>query len=226
MLEIRGCCRKFPQSASCLLWLSVYRFRVYQIDFGNILVPSSLQYPRPQKINALSTLDHGVKSDRIVVVDAQTFLIPNFHYDGSAPGGYNYRAPETNGRITHFNSDLHTRGREAPPQHSDSSSSGNHRQIEQSPRRNEGFDSSRSGEHDQHNNRAGQYQVTREFHRGQSNVSPGVGFQSSNANFRSHGGSSGRANPAREFDISEPHSNIRNSNQLSAQELALRHFQG
>lgn len=56
-------------------------------------MPQSLQYPRPQKINALKTLDHGVKSDRIVVVDAQTFLIPNFHYDGAAPGGYNNKAP-------------------------------------------------------------------------------------------------------------------------------------
>ena len=29
---------------------------------------------------------HQVSSDRIYVVDAQTFLLPNFTYDGAAPG--------------------------------------------------------------------------------------------------------------------------------------------
>ncbi|KAA0195330.1 hypothetical protein HAZT_HAZT002924 [Hyalella azteca] len=65
-------------------WISVW-CRAFAIDFGHVVVPSGLQYPRPQKINALSTLDHGVSSDRLVVVDAQTFLIPNFSYDGAAP---------------------------------------------------------------------------------------------------------------------------------------------
>ena len=50
------------------------------------MIPNDLDYPRPQKIDAFSTNDHDVSSDRIVVVDAQTFLIPNFNYDGAAPG--------------------------------------------------------------------------------------------------------------------------------------------
>ncbi|ROT74514.1 DOMON domain-containing protein, partial [Penaeus vannamei] len=58
------------------------------IDFGNVRVPARLDYPRPQKIDALPTFEHGVSSDRIVVVDAQTFLIPNFSYDGQAPDGH------------------------------------------------------------------------------------------------------------------------------------------
>ncbi|KAF2366389.1 DM13 domain [Trinorchestia longiramus] len=68
-------------------WISVW-CRAFAIDFGHVIVPSGLQYPRPQKINALSTLDHGVSSDRLVVVDAQTFLIPNFSYDGAAPDAH------------------------------------------------------------------------------------------------------------------------------------------
>lgn len=57
-----------------------------QIDFGHLMLPRNFEYPRPQKIDALPTFEHGVSSDKIVVVDAQTFLIPNFYYDGTAPG--------------------------------------------------------------------------------------------------------------------------------------------
>jgi len=32
---------------------------------------------------------HGVSSENIVVVDAQTLLIPGFSYDGEAPGNNN-----------------------------------------------------------------------------------------------------------------------------------------
>ncbi|XP_068237883.1 protein Skeletor, isoforms B/C isoform X1 [Palaemon carinicauda] len=68
-------------------WISIW-CRAFAIDFGSIAVPTNLDYPRPQKIDALPTLEHGVSSDRIVVVDAQTFLIPNFSYDGAAPDGH------------------------------------------------------------------------------------------------------------------------------------------
>ena len=69
------------------------------MNFGHLLLPAGLKYPRPQKITALSTLDHGVRSDRVVVVDAQTFLIPNFSYDGTAPGIY---APWNRSRYYEF----------------------------------------------------------------------------------------------------------------------------
>lgn len=36
----------------------------------------------------MSQLAHGVKSGPITIVDAQTFLVPNFHYDGEGPAGY------------------------------------------------------------------------------------------------------------------------------------------
>lgn len=52
-------------------------------------IPRDLEYPRPAKVGALSGV-HGVSSDPVVVVDAQTLLVPNFSYDGEAPGEYNH----------------------------------------------------------------------------------------------------------------------------------------
>lgn len=74
-------------SVKDLRWVSIW-CRRFSVDFGNLLIPRGVQYPRPQKIGAFKTLDHDVKSGPIVVVDAQTFLIPNFSYDGTAPGSY------------------------------------------------------------------------------------------------------------------------------------------
>lgn len=48
-------------------------------------IPKNLDFPKPQKIGKLSGV-HGVSSDNIVIVDAQTLLIPAFSYDGEAPG--------------------------------------------------------------------------------------------------------------------------------------------
>ena len=44
-------------------------------------------YPRPQKIDAFKGI-HDVSSSRIIIVDAQTLLIPSFSYDGSAPDAH------------------------------------------------------------------------------------------------------------------------------------------
>lgn len=55
------------------------------MDFGNVMIPKNLDFPRPQKIGGLKGI-HAVQSDNIVIVDAQTLLIPNFSYDGVAPG--------------------------------------------------------------------------------------------------------------------------------------------
>lgn len=56
-----------------------------KVNFGDIKIPNNLDYPKPQKIDSLSGI-HGVSSENIVVVDAQTLLIPGFSYDGEAPG--------------------------------------------------------------------------------------------------------------------------------------------
>jgi hypothetical protein len=65
-------------------WFSVWCDE-FSVDFGSVVIPKGLEFPRPQKIAGLSGI-HAVKSDNIVIVDAQTLLIPNFSYDGTAPG--------------------------------------------------------------------------------------------------------------------------------------------
>lgn len=57
----------------------------FSVNFGDIAIPKSLDFPRPQKVGSLKGV-HEVVSDNIVIVDAQTLLIPNFSYDGEAPG--------------------------------------------------------------------------------------------------------------------------------------------
>ncbi len=68
-------------------WLSVW-CREFKVNFGDLLIPRNLAVPSPVEIPALSRLAHGVSSSPITIVDAQTFLIPNFQYDGQGPAGY------------------------------------------------------------------------------------------------------------------------------------------
>ncbi|XP_063389270.1 uncharacterized protein LOC134675052 isoform X4 [Cydia fagiglandana] len=56
----------------------------YSVNFGDVRIPRDLEYPKPAKVGALRGV-HGVSSDPVVVVDAQTLLVPNFSYDGGAP---------------------------------------------------------------------------------------------------------------------------------------------
>lgn len=51
------------------------------------MINKNLDFPRPQKVGSLKGI-HAVQSDNIVIVDAQTLLIPNFSYDGVAPGKF------------------------------------------------------------------------------------------------------------------------------------------
>ncbi|XP_075986894.1 DM13 and DOMON_DOH domain-containing protein skeletor isoform X2 [Anticarsia gemmatalis] len=64
-------------------WFSVYCDE-YEVNFGDVSIPRALEYPRPAKVAGLRGV-HAVSSDPIVVVDAQTILVPNFSYDGEAP---------------------------------------------------------------------------------------------------------------------------------------------
>lgn len=61
----------------------------YSVNFGDVPIPKNFDFPRPFKLAALTGV-HGVSSDNIVVVDAQTILIPNFSYDGEAPGNLHF----------------------------------------------------------------------------------------------------------------------------------------
>ncbi|KAG4075641.1 hypothetical protein HA402_003466 [Bradysia odoriphaga] len=83
----------------------------FSVNFGDVAIPKNLDYPRPLKIAALKGV-HEVLSDNIVIVDAQTLLVPNFSYDGEAPDAKFWvgrgtkptpngiRIPDENGRET------------------------------------------------------------------------------------------------------------------------------
>lgn len=65
-------------------WFSVWCDE-FSVNFGDVKIPRDFDFPRPHKVGALRGV-HGVTSDNIVIVDTQTILIPNFTYDGEAPG--------------------------------------------------------------------------------------------------------------------------------------------
>ncbi|XP_065214016.1 putative uncharacterized protein DDB_G0282133 isoform X2 [Planococcus citri] len=56
----------------------------FAVNFADVKIPKNLDFPKPQKIGKLEGI-HGVSSDNVLVVDAQTLLIPSFSYDGEAP---------------------------------------------------------------------------------------------------------------------------------------------
>ncbi|XP_034232288.1 protein Skeletor, isoforms D/E-like [Thrips palmi] len=66
-----------------LRWFSIW-CEEFSVNFGDVRLSKSLELPKPHKIGALSGI-HGVSSDPVVVVDAQTLLVPSFSYDGEAP---------------------------------------------------------------------------------------------------------------------------------------------
>lgn len=68
-------------------WLSIWS-RQLKESCGDIMIGRNLIIPRPLEISPLSQLAHEVKSGPITIVDAQTFLVPDFHYDGLGPAGY------------------------------------------------------------------------------------------------------------------------------------------
>ncbi|KAH7981787.1 hypothetical protein HPB52_001097 [Rhipicephalus sanguineus] len=57
-------------------------------NFGDLIIPRNLEIPKPAVLKALPTWDHGVSSGRVSLVDAQTFLVPDFKYDGLGPAAY------------------------------------------------------------------------------------------------------------------------------------------
>ena len=59
------------------------------MNFGDLYIPADLDFPQPHVIGSLQG-QHGVTSGPIVVVDAQTILVPDFTYDGQAPGEFRY----------------------------------------------------------------------------------------------------------------------------------------
>ncbi|XP_037092885.1 protein Skeletor, isoforms B/C-like [Pollicipes pollicipes] len=69
-------------------WVSVW-CKAYSVDFGNIIMPRPVtDYPRPQRVGRMATIEHDVASGDVVVVDAQTLLVPDFTYDGEGPDAH------------------------------------------------------------------------------------------------------------------------------------------
>ncbi|GLV32775.1 skeletor [Carabus blaptoides fortunei] len=64
-------------------WFSVWCDE-FAVNFGDVKIPRNFDYPKPQKIEPMRGV-HGISSDNIVIVDAQTLLVPNLSYDGEAP---------------------------------------------------------------------------------------------------------------------------------------------
>ncbi|XP_026829942.1 protein Skeletor, isoforms B/C isoform X3 [Ooceraea biroi] len=64
-------------------WFSVW-CEEFSVNFGDVKIPRGFDYPKPLKLKSLSGI-HGVGSEPVVIVDAQTLLIPSFSYDGEAP---------------------------------------------------------------------------------------------------------------------------------------------
>ncbi|XP_049956274.1 protein Skeletor, isoforms D/E-like [Schistocerca serialis cubense] len=89
-------------------WFSVWCDE-FAVNFGDVKIPKNFDYPKPQKIDPLDGV-HAVSSDNIVIVDAQTLLVPHFSYDGEAPdakfwvgrgnkpSSQGTRVPDENGR--------------------------------------------------------------------------------------------------------------------------------
>lgn len=68
-------------------WLSVW-CRRFTVNFGDIVIPSNLEVPKPRILPEFSRLAHGLRSGNISILDSKTFYIPNLHYDGAGPDAY------------------------------------------------------------------------------------------------------------------------------------------
>ncbi|GBL86000.1 Protein Skeletor, isoforms D/E [Araneus ventricosus] len=68
-------------------WISVW-CRKFSANFGEVTIPTGLVIPRPVEIGRIPTLEHGVSSGPVLVVDTQTLLVPDFTYDGLGPAAY------------------------------------------------------------------------------------------------------------------------------------------
>ncbi|GFY52085.1 hypothetical protein TNIN_465451 [Trichonephila inaurata madagascariensis] len=68
-------------------WIAVW-CRKFYANFGDVFIPSDLVIPRPMEIGKIQTLEHGVSSGPVLVVDTQTLLVPDFTYDGQGPASF------------------------------------------------------------------------------------------------------------------------------------------
>lgn len=67
-------------------YLAVY-CRRYSANFGWVRIPHDFEPPSPQDLGFLSGA-HGVAADPVLLLDARTVQLTNFHYDGAAPDAH------------------------------------------------------------------------------------------------------------------------------------------
>ncbi|XP_055374407.1 protein Skeletor, isoforms B/C isoform X2 [Condylostylus longicornis] len=62
-------------------WLAIWCPR-FTFDLGEVFIPVGLDVPKPRVLQEFKRLAHGVRSSNVSVLDAKTFYVPNFHFDG------------------------------------------------------------------------------------------------------------------------------------------------
>ncbi|GFS53768.1 cytochrome b561, DM13 and DOMON domain-containing protein At5g54830 [Nephila pilipes] len=68
-------------------WLSVWS-KKYSTSFGTVIFPQTVTPPRPIVIGHLSNSKGGTSSGDILILDSQTFFIPDFSHDASEKDVY------------------------------------------------------------------------------------------------------------------------------------------
>lgn len=58
--------------------------------YGRLTFDSGISIPKEEELDKFTEREHGLKSDKVIIKDAKTLFIPNFHYDGTAPTAYFY----------------------------------------------------------------------------------------------------------------------------------------
>lgn len=62
-------------------WFAIYDIQS-QNTFGDVYIPEEFEPPSPQKISPINGKSHDVQSGNVIILDAKTIKIPDFHYDG------------------------------------------------------------------------------------------------------------------------------------------------
>lgn len=68
--------------------LVISMLSLFQVDFGDVYIPSDLKVPKLQVLPEFSRLAHDLRSGNISILDSKTIYIPNLHYDGGGPDAY------------------------------------------------------------------------------------------------------------------------------------------
>ncbi|XP_042225999.1 protein Skeletor, isoforms B/C-like [Homarus americanus] len=74
--------KKGQRSLNDVKWLSVW-CRKFSIDFGHVVIPSTLSLPSPQSAEGLRSDKPVLTSPQVTILDTETFLVQDFTFDGT-----------------------------------------------------------------------------------------------------------------------------------------------